>query len=82
MGVLCPSKHFFKSVLNFEQDRGFYWQFWAQPPRVSGRNGFPNVHKPTQIIKLKLLMCIIHDHRLIFIKNLPLMAIITSFNQI
>ena len=32
--------------------------FGAQiPPEVNGRNGFPNVKKPTQIIKLKQFMC-------------------------
>ena len=54
----------------------------SNPPGVSGRNGFPNVQKHTQIIKLKYGMCRIHYHRLICIKNRPPMAVITSFNQI
>ena len=46
--LLWPYNHLCKCVLNFEQDRGFYWQFWAQiPPGVSGINAFPNVQKPT-----------------------------------
>ena len=61
MDVLWPSNHFFQYALNSEQDRGFYWQFWAQIPAVvSGRNGFPNVQKPTRIIKLNNEMCRIH----------------------
>ena len=83
MDVLCPSNKFYKSILNSGQDRWFYWQFWAQIPlKVSGRNGLPNVQKPTKIIKLNNGMCIIHFNRLIFITNRPRMALITSFNQI
>ena len=83
MYVLWPSNHFCRPILNSEQDRGFYWQFWAQiAPEVSGRNGFPNVQKPTRIIKLKNDMYIINYKRLICITNVPPMDFITSLNQI